>query len=262
MHILMQIISQQEFVRLTVSDVLTTYVTILIGDFLRACFVRFCNYCWCWDLEYVYVSMIILFSYQIIFCGSLFTHTMQEKGISEFRVWDLPFRCQYYSPPLSSKNTFEDTQWMPETTDNTQSYMHCYFSYIYIYIPFSFFLYLLSIFSSYFLYLPSFKIFFKVVFIHFQREGKRSREGEKYRCVVATPAPCTGDLAHNPGMCPDWELNQQPFDSQPVLNPLRYTSQGHTFLLYGNILWLLFGMSESPALLLLFWGPLLSKNVI
>ncbi|KAI4542185.1 hypothetical protein MG293_007564, partial [Ovis ammon polii] len=47
----------QEFVRLTVSDVLTTYVTILIGDFLRACFVRFCNYCWCWDLEYGYVSL-------------------------------------------------------------------------------------------------------------------------------------------------------------------------------------------------------------
>ncbi|TKC36182.1 hypothetical protein EI555_004382 [Monodon monoceros] len=46
----------QEFVRLTVSDVLTTYVTILIGDFLRACFVRFCNYCWCWDLEYGYPS--------------------------------------------------------------------------------------------------------------------------------------------------------------------------------------------------------------
>lgn len=47
--------------RLTVSDVLTTYVTILVGDFLRACFVRFCNYCWCWDLEYGYVSMIFTF---------------------------------------------------------------------------------------------------------------------------------------------------------------------------------------------------------
>ena len=23
-----------------------------------------------------------------------------------------------------------------------------------------------------------------------------------------------GDLAHNPGMCPDWESNQQPFDLQ------------------------------------------------
>ncbi|KAJ7322606.1 hypothetical protein JRQ81_018893 [Phrynocephalus forsythii] len=40
-----------EFVRLTVSDILVTFVTILVGDFLRACFVRFANYCWCWDLE-------------------------------------------------------------------------------------------------------------------------------------------------------------------------------------------------------------------
>ncbi|NXV82696.1 TMC2 protein, partial [Atlantisia rogersi] len=40
-----------EFVRLTVSDILVTYITILVGDFIRACFVRFVNYCWCWDLE-------------------------------------------------------------------------------------------------------------------------------------------------------------------------------------------------------------------
>ena len=26
--------------------------------------------------------------------------------------------------------------------------------------------------------------------------------------------PPTGDLAHNPGMCPDWESNQLPFGSQ------------------------------------------------
>ncbi|XP_062273646.1 transmembrane channel-like protein 2-B [Scomber scombrus] len=40
-----------EFVRLIVSDVQVTYLTILIGDFLRAVIVRFLNYCWCWDLE-------------------------------------------------------------------------------------------------------------------------------------------------------------------------------------------------------------------
>ena len=37
------------------------------------------------------------------------------------------------------------------------------------------------------------------------REGER--EGEIHQCVVASPAPPTGDLASNPGMCPDWELN-------------------------------------------------------
>ena len=30
-------------------------------------------------------------------------------------------------------------------------------------------------------------------------------------CLLRAP---TGELAHNPGMGPDWELNQQPFDSQ------------------------------------------------
>ena len=33
-------------------------------------------------------------------------------------------------------------------------------------------------------------------------------------CVVASRVPPTGDLACNPGMCPDWELNWRPFNSQ------------------------------------------------
>ncbi|KAM9858168.1 transmembrane channel-like protein 1 [Aulostomus maculatus] len=41
----------QEFVRLIISDTMTTYTTLLVGDFLRAVLVRFLNYCWCWDLE-------------------------------------------------------------------------------------------------------------------------------------------------------------------------------------------------------------------
>ena len=43
---------------------------------------------------------------------------------------------------------------------------------------------------------------------------ERGREGEKYQCVVASRMPPTGDLTHNPGMCPDWESNLQPFASQ------------------------------------------------
>ena len=34
---------------------------------------------------------------------------------------------------------------------------------------------------------------------------KREREGEKDHCVVASRVTPTGDLACNPGMCPDWE---------------------------------------------------------
>ena len=38
-------------------------------------------------------------------------------------------------------------------------------------------------------------------------ERKGESEGEKHRCVVACHEPLTGDLARNPGMCPDWESN-------------------------------------------------------
>ena len=44
------------------------------------------------------------------------------------------------------------------------------------------------------------------------KEGER--EGEKHQCEIAPHASPTGDLGYNPGMCPDRELNHQPFGSQ------------------------------------------------
>ena len=32
--------------------------------------------------------------------------------------------------------------------------------------------------------------------------------------MIASHVPPTGDLAHNPGLCPDWELNWRPVVSQ------------------------------------------------
>ena len=43
---------------------------------------------------------------------------------------------------------------------------------------------------------------------------KGEREGEKHQCVVDSNMPPTGDLDHNPGMCPDWDSHQQPFGLQ------------------------------------------------
>ena len=59
----------------------------------------------------------------------------------------------------------------------------------------------------------NYKYFVKIVFIHFFRERGREgeKEAEKHECVVASPAPPTGDLAHIPGMCPDWASNRQTF---------------------------------------------------
>ena len=49
-------------------------------------------------------------------------------------------------------------------------------------------------------------LFFKD-FIYLFSEGKGGKEGGKHQCVVASHAPPTGDLARNPGMCPDWKSN-------------------------------------------------------
>ena len=41
--------------------------------------------------------------------------------------------------------------------------------------------------------------------------------------------PHTGNLAHNPGTCPDCESNWRPFGLQPARSPLSHTSQGLIF---------------------------------
>ena len=47
--------------------------------------------------------------------------------------------------------------------------------------------------------------YFIYLFLERRREGEG--EGEKHQCVVASCVSPTGDLACNPGMCPDWESN-------------------------------------------------------
>ena len=49
-------------------------------------------------------------------------------------------------------------------------------------------------------------------------------EGEKYQCernINLLPLACTltGDWTRNPGMCSDWELNQQPLGLQDDAQP-------------------------------------------
>ena len=57
----------------------------------------------------------------------------------------------------------------------------------------------------------SFK-FYLFIFRPRVREGER--KGEKHQCVVTFCAPHPWDLACNPGMCPDGELNRWPFGLQ------------------------------------------------
>ena len=53
---------------------------------------------------------------------------------------------------------------------------------------------------------------FKIFIYLFSRDG--GREGERERNISASHAPPIGDLAHNPGVCPDWDPNWRLFDLQ------------------------------------------------
>ena len=52
-------------------------------------------------------------------------------------------------------------------------------------------------------------------FIYLFLERGREGEREKHQCVVASHVAPIRNLAHNPGMCPDWESSRQHFGSQP-----------------------------------------------
>ena len=79
--------------------------------------------------------------------------------------------------------------------------------------------------------MTDFSFFFKdFVYFIFRQRGRKG-EREKHQCVVASHVPLTGDLACNPGICPDWESNQWPFGLQPTLghNKFFFLSNGYAF---------------------------------
>uniref|UniRef100_A0AAY4CWI4 Transmembrane channel-like protein n=1 Tax=Denticeps clupeoides TaxID=299321 RepID=A0AAY4CWI4_9TELE len=86
----------QEFVRLIISDTMTTYITLLIGDFLRAVMVRFFNYCWCWDLEYGFPSysefdvsgnvLGLIFNQGMIWMGAFYAPCLPALNVLRLHV--------------------------------------------------------------------------------------------------------------------------------------------------------------------------------
>ena len=81
--------------------------------------------------------------------------------------------------------------------------------------------------------------FFRFYLFVFRQRGKEGeREGEKHQCVVASQAPPTGDLVHNPGMCPDRELNPQHFALKTRVQPTG-PHQDHFFSVEFLVLYLL-----------------------
>ena len=96
------------------------------------------------------------------------------------------------------------------------------------------------------------------IYLFLERGRGGEREGEKQQCgnMVASHTLPTGDLACNPGMCPDWESNKRPFglqaDTQSTephqpgqkRNSLLLCSQMYQFLLLW-FLGLLYSMSKN-----------------
>ena len=61
----------------------------------------------------------------------------------------------------------------------------------------------------------------KVFYLFIFRQRGRERERERnINVLLLLSHPTVGNLARNPGMYPDWELNWCPFGSQAMLKPL------------------------------------------
>ena len=83
--------------------------------------------------------------------------------------------------------------------------------------------------------LSFFKNFKEFIYLFLERGREWKREGEKHQCVVPSHAIPTGDLAHNPVICPDWELNQWPFGSQAGIQPSKpHKTQQEMFFFVGE----------------------------
>ena len=85
----------------------------------------------------------------------------------------------------------------------------------------------LTIFLKYLFILIIFKDF---IYLFLERGREGEREGEKHHCMVASCTPPAGDLARNPGMYLDWELNQRPFGSQASAQSTEPHQPGHATL--------------------------------
>ena len=66
-------------------------------------------------------------------------------------------------------------------------------------------------------------------FFFLKREGKgRRKRGKETSMSGCLFTPCTGDLVHNPRVCPDWESNPWPFGLQACAHSTELQGLGHS----------------------------------
>ena len=72
-------------------------------------------------------------------------------------------------------------------------------------------------------------MFLRFIYLFLERGEGREKEREKnvHVQLVASHTPPTGDLARNPDMCPEWELNLLPFGSQASTQSTEPHQPGH-----------------------------------
>ena len=85
---------------------------------------------------------------------------------------------------------------------------------------------------------------FFLIFIYLLLERGERKEEERKRNIsvpeihkqVASHTPRTGDLAHNPGMCPNHGLNQWPLGLQASAQSTEPHQPGHNFTIKKNLI--------------------------
>ena len=99
-----------------------------------------------------------------------------------------------------------------------------------------------------------FFFFLKILFIYFQKErkGGRKRGRETSMCGCLLSASYWG-LACNPGMCANWESNQQPFGLQAGTQSAEWHQPGHMILFKKKIM-------VKPWLFWLSWSSYKTKG--
>ena len=66
------------------------------------------------------------------------------------------------------------------------------------------------------------------IYLYFETRERKEKERERNINVwLPLARPQLGNLAHNPGMCPAWELNQWPFASQAGAQSTELQQPGH-----------------------------------